>query len=163
MSPLNKEMKASNKKTSHEPQMAQEEILRILIVDDMKTIRAHTRNMLIGGDYIIEEATNGIEAIARATVLRPHLVLLDITMPKMDGITCCKKLKQNPLLTNVKVVMVTGKGEYRQIAEAFRAGCDDYITKPINNKELLGKVEDLSRYMRARNRLRPLFQQTEEA
>ena len=139
---------------------AEEKRLKILIVDDMKTIRTHTRSLLVDGDYQIEEATDGVEAIEVATTYHPHLVLMDIVMPKMDGITCCRKLKSNPAFKNLKVIMVTGKGDYKQIAEAFRAGCDDYITKPINQTELKEKVEDLAKYARARDRLLPLIGNT---
>jgi two-component system, OmpR family, alkaline phosphatase synthesis response regulator PhoP len=133
--------------------VTEETRLRILIVDDMKTSRTHTQLMLVEEDYIIQEASDGVEALELAMECRPHLVLLDIVMPKMDGITCCKELKSNPFFKNVKVIMVTGKGDYKQIAEAFRAGCDDYITKPIKEEELKEKVDELVKYIRARNRL----------
>ncbi len=132
---------------------AQNTRLRILIVDDMKTLRTHTRLMLVDGDYAIREASDGVEALELAMQYRPHLVLLDIIMPRMDGITCCKELKRVPFFKNIKIIMVTGKGDYKQIAEAFRAGCDDYITKPIKKAELNEKIDELARCVRARNKL----------
>lgn len=128
--------------------------LKILLVDDMRTMRAHTRSMLVGKDFLIDEAEDGQEAMIKMKQFHPHLVLMDIVMPHMDGITACKKIKQDPSYKETKVVMVTGKGDYEQIAEAFKAGCDDYITKPIDKAELTGKVDELCRYVLARQKLR---------
>lgn len=128
--------------------------IRILVVDDMLTNRANTRLILAGRNYTILEAGNGVEALEFARQYRPHLVLLDIVMPEMDGIACCRELKKDVELQDIKVIMVTSAGEYEQIAEAFRAGCDDYITKPINREELREKVEELSNYALCRQRLR---------
>ncbi len=127
--------------------------IKILIVDDMRTTRIHTRSMLSAEAYDVFEATNGVEALAVAEKERPHLVLMDVAMPEMDGITCCKKFKENQSLRNIKVIMVTAKGEYRDIAEAFRAGCDDYITKPVNRVELESKVAELGKLARSREQL----------
>ena len=132
--------------------------IRILLVDDMKTIRTHARALLANGHFDIREAADGEEALALAKAIQPHVVLMDIVMPKMDGITCCRRLKKDHASKNIKVIMVTGKGDYRQIAEAFRAGCDDYITKPINADELREKVNELSRYVIARDLLRPVLE-----
>ena len=128
--------------------------IKILIVDDVRTTRIHTRSMLSEETYEVFEATNGVEALAVAENERPHLVLMDVAMPEMDGVTCCKKFKEKESLRNIKVIMVTAKGEYRDIAEAFRAGCDDYITKPVNRSELESKVADLSKLARSREQLR---------
>jgi len=128
--------------------------LKILLVDDMRTMRAHTRSMLVGKDFLIDEAEDGQDAMLKMKQFHPHLVLMDIVMPHMDGITCCKKIKQDPAFRETKVVMVTGKGDYEQIAEAFKAGCDDYITKPIDKTELTDKVDELCKYVLARQKLR---------
>jgi CheY-like chemotaxis protein len=68
--------------------------LRILVVDDMRSNRTHTRSMLSGQGYRIEEAANGVEAIKTVACFRPHIILMNIVMPEMDGITCCRKLKE---------------------------------------------------------------------
>ncbi len=126
--------------------------LKVLLVDDMRSNRAHTRSMLADQGYLIEEAANGVEAIEMVKRFRPHIVLLDIVMPEMDGITCCQKLKEDPG-HKVKVIMVTGKSEYGQISTAFRAGCDDYITKPIDQEILREKVAELGKVMLCRESL----------
>ena len=131
--------------------------LKVLLVDDMRTMRTHARAMFADLDYLIMEASDGEEALELVESYRPHLVLMDIEMPKMDGVTCCRKIKSSPSSRDIKVIMVTGKGEYSQIAEAFRAGCDDYITKPINRSELRGKVDELSKYVLCRRRLSTLL------
>ena len=132
-------------------------ILKVLLVDDMRTMRTHARAMLADRDYLIMEAPNGEEALELVESCKPHLILMDIVMPKMDGVTCCRRIKSNSRLRDIKIIMVTGKGEYSQIAEAFRAGCDDYITKPIDREELLKKVDELSKYVLCRRRLNTLL------
>ena len=127
--------------------------LRVLIVDDMRSNRMQARSMLSGLGYRIEEATNGAEAIEAVERFGPHVVLLDIVMPEMDGITCCKKLKKEMGGRRIKVIMVTGKADYGQMSEAFRAGCDDYITKPIDQKILRNKVAELGKVMLCRQNL----------
>ncbi len=137
--------------------------LKVLVVDDMRTMRAHMRSMLVGKDFIIDDAEDGQDAMVKMKHFHPHLVLMDIVMPHMDGITCCKQIKQDPAFKDTKVVMVTGKGDYEQIAEAFKAGCDDYITKPIDRNELTDKVDELCKYVLARQKLRTFLVSREPA
>ena len=94
---------------------------------------------------------DALEKIAKA---KPDLVLLDVMMPRMDGIECCSMIKNDPSTKDVKVVMVTTKSEYAKVKEAFAAGCDDYVTKPINKDELVTKVEELLKFMELRQLLR---------
>ncbi len=79
---------------------------------------------------------------------------MDIIMPRMNGIECCNKIKTDSKLQDIKVVMVTTKSEYERIKEAFAAGCDDYITKPINKSELVTKIRDLMKFVNLRDLLR---------
>jgi two-component system, OmpR family, alkaline phosphatase synthesis response regulator PhoP len=130
--------------------------IRVLIVDDTRTIRYQIKEMLSGKDYELDEASDGLEALVRIGHNKPHIVLMDIMMPNMNGIECCKRIKGDASIKDIKVVMVTTKGEYQKVTEAFRAHCDDYITKPVKESELLSKMEEISRMISARMKLRSL-------
>jgi CheY-like chemotaxis protein len=119
---------------------------KILIVDDTETMRLFEQMLLSGQGYELELAENGVQALEKIKEKKPDLVLLDIMMPEMDGIVCCQRIKSEEATRDIKVVMVTTKSEYRKVKEAFAAGCDDYVTKPINRVELLSKLKELLKF-----------------
>jgi len=119
---------------------------KLLIVDDAETIRSFESMILENSGYQIAYAKNGAEALLALRDETPDLVLLDIEMPIMDGIECCRQIKQDKRFKDVKVVMVTTRSEYSKISEAFAAGADDYIVKPIDPKELREKVKELLKF-----------------
>lgn len=119
---------------------------RVLIVDDTETMRRYEHLLLSEEGYDLDMATNGVEALERVSKAQPDLILLDIMMPEMDGIECCRRIKSNEASSNVKIIMVTTKGEYNRVKEAFSAGCDDYVTKPIDRLELLSKIRELLKF-----------------
>lgn len=127
---------------------------KILIVDDTETMRLTQQMMLKNEDCEIEMATNGVEALEKISQSKPDLVLMDIMMPEMDGIECCRQIKSKEEMSDIKVVMVTTRSEYARVKEAFAAGCDDYINKPINKEELLTKVNDLLKFVSLRKLLK---------
>jgi two-component system, OmpR family, alkaline phosphatase synthesis response regulator PhoP len=127
---------------------------RVLIVDDTETMRLYEQMLLAGQGYEVDVATDGVEALEKIAQWRPDVVLLDIMMPRMDGIECCRKIKADDAMGDVKIVMVTTKSEYEKVKEAFAAGCDDYVTKPIDKNELLSKLQELLRFSRLREILR---------
>lgn len=112
---------------------------KILIVDDSNTILLMER-MLLSKEYDILTARDGEDAVAKAYSETPDLVLLDVMMPKMDGFQACKLLKAQETTRNIPVIIVTTRGEEPNIETGFQSGCNDYVTKPINNVELLAKV-----------------------
>jgi CheY-like chemotaxis protein len=126
---------------------------KILIVDDTETMRLTEQMMLKDEDCVIEMATNGAEALEMIRKNKPELVLMDIMMPVMDGIECCRQIKSDDQLSDIKVVMVTTRSEYSRVKESFAAGCDDYINKPIDKTELLTKVNDLLKFVSHRKLL----------
>ncbi len=128
--------------------------IKILIADDTKTVRFYERSLLSVRDYEIEEAVDGVDALERVKTFRPHLVLMDIMMPRMDGIECCRCIKADDEFKETKVIMVTTKDEYKKIDEAFKAGCDDYVIKPVDQAELLKKIDELSDFVRFLQKLR---------
>jgi two-component system cell cycle response regulator len=88
-------------------------------------------------------ATNGLEAMARVAEESPDLILLDIMMPKMSGFEVCKRIKSDPKTRDIIVVMVTALNETSDIERAAECGTDDYISKPIERKALVGLVRSL--------------------
>ena len=119
--------------------------LRILLVDDEPDILEIVGYNLTAEGYQVFTAKNGIEGVAMAKKILPHLIILDVMMPEMDGIEACGIIRKNPSLENTIVAFLTARGEdYSQMA-GFDAGADDYITKPIKPKVLVRKVKALLR------------------
>lgn len=117
----------------------------ILLVDDEPDILEIVRYNLNSEGYTVETAENGLEAIAQAKKLKPQLIIMDVMMPKMDGIEACEKIRNIPELSETVITFLTARGEdYSQMA-GFEAGADDYITKPIKPKVLVSKVKALLR------------------
>ena len=121
------------------------EEMKVLLVDDEPDILEIVGFNLEKEGYQIEKASNGKEAIEIAKKFEPHLILLDIMMPEMDGIETCEKIRAIPELEHTLIAFFTARGEdYSHIA-GFEAGADDYITKPVKPKILVGKVKSLLR------------------
>jgi len=118
---------------------------KILLVDDEKDILEFLGYNLKKEGYIVSTARNGKDAIELAKAEKPHLIILDVMMPKMDGIETCTEIRGIPDLSNTIVVFLTARGEdYSQIA-GFDAGADDYITKPVKPKVLISRIKALLR------------------
>ncbi len=118
---------------------------RILLVDDEKDILEFLGYNLAREGYQVFKATSGEKALGIAREHRPHLIILDVMMPGMDGIETCAELKQIPELGHTLIAFLTARGEdYSQIA-GFEAGADDYIAKPIKPKLFLSRVQAILR------------------
>jgi len=116
---------------------------RILLVDDEKDIIEFLTYNLKKEGFLVQSAVNGKEAISKAVAFKPHLILLDVMMPGMDGIEACDELRKIPELEKTLIAFLTARGEdYSQIA-GFEAGADDYITKPVKPKVLLSRIKAL--------------------
>lgn len=116
---------------------------KILIVDDEDDIIEFLTYNLVKEGYDVYSSNNGKDAIKQALKINPHLILLDIMMPEMDGIETCEVIRKTPSLENVLIAFLTARNEdYSQIA-GFDAGADDYIAKPIKNKILLSRIKAL--------------------
>ncbi|MCP4678547.1 MAG: response regulator [Deltaproteobacteria bacterium] len=118
---------------------------KILIVEDGKTIQLELQVILGRENYVIEVVDNGVEALKSLKKSVPDLILLDIMMPEMDGIECCAKIRADKRFDNVKIVILSAVEEYEKVDEAFDAGCDDFLAKPIGRKDLLDKIEMLTK------------------
>ncbi|MGV8946769.1 MAG: response regulator transcription factor [Lutibacter sp.] len=119
--------------------------IKILLVDDEPDILEIVGYNLKNEGYKIYTAKNGIEAIEKAKKHEPHLIILDIMMPEMDGIEACEKIRATKGLEHVLITFFTARSEdYSQMA-GFDVGADDYITKPIKPKVLISKIKALLR------------------
>jgi two-component system, OmpR family, alkaline phosphatase synthesis response regulator PhoP len=120
-----------------------EDKLKILLVDDEEDILEFISYNLEKEGFAVYTATNGKEGLRIAEKYQPHLILLDLMMPEMDGITTCEEIRKIPVLRNTLVAFLSARGEdYSQIA-GFDAGADDFITKPIRPKVLVSRVKAL--------------------
>lgn len=116
---------------------------KILLVDDEPDIIEFIGYNLKKEGFTVSTATNGEEAVKIATNEGPHLIVLDVMMPGMDGIETCEEIRKINHLKDTLIVFLTARGEdYSQIA-GFEAGADDYITKPIKPKVLISRVKAL--------------------
>lgn len=115
---------------------------KILLVDDSSTSLMMEKMILNKGSYEFVTATNGEEAVEKATEELPDLILLDVMMPKMDGFEVCKELRKREQTESIPIIMVTTRGEAKNVQLGKDTGCNDYVTKPIDSLELLTKVRD---------------------
>ena len=118
---------------------------KILLVDDEPDILEILSYPLKNEGFQVHTANNGLEAIKLAKDIQPHLIVLDVMMPEMDGIEACEIIRKDPKISNTLITFLSARGEdYSKIA-GLNAGADDYITKPIKPKVLVSKVKSLLR------------------
>lgn len=116
---------------------------KILIADDEKALRLLITGTLEIGDYDILEANNGTQAWESVKRERPDLVILDVMMPGMTGYEVCRCIKSDPDLQDIKVLILTAKGQQSEKEAAWEALADYYLTKPFSPVELLSMVEEI--------------------
>ncbi len=122
--------------------------IKILLVDDEPDILEILSYNLSAEGYQVFTANNGVEGVSKAKKKQPHLIVLDVMMPEMDGIEACETIRNTKGLENTIIAFLTARGEdYSQVA-GFDAGADDYITKPIKPKVLISKVKALLRRLK---------------
>ena len=122
---------------------------KILVVDDDQDIVEILRYNLSLNGYDVKSAVNGIEAIKKAKLFIPDIILLDVMMPVMDGIEACSKIKIIPSLTNTIIIFLSARSEEFTQITAFDAGGDDYISKPVKPKILLKKIESILKRLKS--------------
>ena len=114
---------------------------KILVVDDAAFMRMRCSKLLTEVGYEVIEASNGVEAVEKYKEVNPDGVLLDITMPKMDGIVTLQEIKK--LDPNAQVAMVTAMGQRAMVMSALKAGAIDFVVKPFDGPRVLSTVEKL--------------------
>lgn len=120
-------------------------VYKILAVDDDDSILELLKYNLEKAGYEVKTASDGEQAIEVAKRLRPNLVLLDIMMPKMDGVETCRNLRSMPELAGSFIVFLTARAEEYSEVAAFDVGADDYINKPIKPRALLSRIQAILR------------------
>ena len=116
---------------------------KILIADDNQPNVELLEAYLAETDCDISVAADGRETLDRVAESQPDLILLDIMMPKLSGFEVCKQLKQDPATSHIMILMVTALNELGDIERAVAAGCNDFLSKPVNKLELLKRVENM--------------------
>jgi adenylate cyclase len=118
---------------------------RILAVDDVPTNLEILQVRLEAQGYEVVTAADGEEALARVRELEPDLVLLDIMMPKLDGIEVCRRLKSDPSFPFTPIIMITALSDAKDVVAGLEAGGDDYLAKPVDQQALLARVRSMLR------------------
>jgi len=116
-------------------------MIKILIAEDERDIRELIAFSLQGlGGFNVVLASNGVEAVERATAEIPDLILMDVRMPRMTGYDACKALKENDSTKSIPVIFLSAKGQDQEIQQGLAAGAEEYILKPFAPDELVNQV-----------------------
>ncbi|MCA9917984.1 MAG: response regulator [Anaerolineales bacterium] len=115
----------------------------ILLVDDEPNLRQLLRHMLEIGGYQVVEAEDGLDALDRLTEMTPDVMILDVMMPNLDGVTLCKQLRASARFATLPIVMLSGKTQYKAVQEGLAAGANRYLCKPITVDELIQTVREI--------------------
>jgi len=111
---------------------------KILLVDDPCAVRLVNRMIFSQkSNYVLISAEDGVEAVERAREEKPDLILMEIVLPRMTGLEACRLLKKDQDTRKIPVVFLTARGEEQFVQEGYASGCNDYMTKPVNDVELL--------------------------
>jgi len=115
---------------------------RILVIEDHEDNRRILRYLLTSAGYEVIEAITGEEGVASAEAQRPDLILMDIQLPGLDGYQATRRIKANPDLRRIPIIVVTSYALSGDDVKALAAGCDAYVTKPFNPRQLLAKIQE---------------------
>lgn len=115
----------------------------ILLVDDEPNLRELLRQMLELGGFDVVEAEDGLEALEKLELVTPDIMILDVMMPNLDGVSLCKKLRAGTSFAGLPIIMVSGKTQQKAVQEGLAAGANQYLCKPITVQELLQSVRSL--------------------
>jgi two-component system cell cycle response regulator DivK len=114
----------------------------ILVVEDQKDNRQILRDLLTNAGFEMIEAENGEDAVASAQARRPDLILMDIQLPILDGYEATRRIKADPDLKSIPIIVVTSYALSGDEDKARLAGCDDYVAKPFSPRQLLAKIKE---------------------
>lgn len=119
--------------------------ITICVIEDEEDINKLLLFNLRKEGYIARGAASGEEGLEMLAEARPDLLILDLMLPGMDGMAVCRKMKQNPDLRNIPILMLTARNEEEDVVSGFDAGADDYVAKPFSNRVLMARVRSLLR------------------
>src|SRR5713101_2087229 len=121
---------------------------RILVVDDNPVNLRVLADWLASEHYVVSTARDGFEALAKIAAERPDIVLLDVVMPELNGFEVCRRIKADPTMADIPVIMVTALSDVDDLVRGFNAGADDFVTKPFNFAALMARVRSQLRRKR---------------
>jgi two-component system, cell cycle response regulator len=130
--------------------------IKVLIVDDNHLNIRLLKDILEDENYIVESVDSGLQVLNAVHEFKPDIILLDIMMPCMDGFEVCKELKQDPDSRNIPIIMVTAKTDGSDIKRALELGAFDYIRKPLDDMEVVARVQSALRYKAQEERLKEI-------
>jgi DNA-binding response OmpR family regulator len=116
---------------------------RVLIIDDEPNIVASLEFLMEQAGMQVQVARDGEEGLERAAAFHPDLVLLDVMMPGLSGYEVCQRLRADPQLPSLRILMLSAKGRDVEVAKGMELGADGYITKPFSTRELVARVREL--------------------
>ena len=115
---------------------------RILVIEDQADNRQILRDLLTSADFEVIEAADGEEGVAAAAAQRPDLILMDIQLPLMDGYEATRRIKANPALRAIPIIVITSYALSGDEDKSRAAGCDAYFSKPFSPRQLLAKIRE---------------------
>ncbi len=117
---------------------------KLLVVEDQPDIRSLIRATLEFEEYELHEAEDGVSGLHKARAVRPALILLDVMMPgELDGIQVCERVRADPAMAGVRIVLLTARGQKTDLQAGKDAGCDAYLIKPFSPLQLIETIEQL--------------------
>lgn len=114
--------------------------VKVMVIDDSKTIRRSAENLLKGVGCDVETAMDGFEALAKITRHNPQIIFVDIMMPRLDGYQTCALIKNNKAFKRIPVIMLSSKDSIFDRARGRIVGSEEYLTKPFSKEDLLGAI-----------------------
>lgn len=114
---------------------------KILVVDDEKTIHSYLERKFKKLGYTVFVAEDGMEAISQAVTNMPDIILMDVKLPKLNGIEACKRLKSDDTTRNIPIIMLSAKAQSDEIKEGLEAGADKYLCKPMSFPDILKEIK----------------------
>lgn len=115
----------------------------VMVVDDEPMTRTLLQLMLAPADCEVIEAEDGVEALEKLEQSLPDVIVLDVMMPRMDGITLCRHLRQMERTASLPIIMLSAKTNPEAVQDGLSAGADKYLTKPVSRKDLLESIEEM--------------------
>jgi two-component system response regulator MprA len=115
----------------------------VLIIDDDQALLGMVSEFLTSAGYLSIQASNGLEGLRQLESSAPHLVILDVNMPELDGMQTCRLIRANKKFQSLPILMLTGRSDIKDMIEARKMGADDYLIKPFQPADLLAKIERL--------------------
>jgi DNA-binding response OmpR family regulator len=115
----------------------------ILLVDDDPNLREMLRQMLEMGGFEVTEAEDGLDALDKLAKITPDIMVLDVMMPNLDGVSLCRQLRSEAEFVSLPIIMLSGKTQHRAVQEGLAAGANLYLCKPITVTELIQAAREL--------------------